>query len=64
MSFDVVSCSKSQREPVDEVVFTYLKAAAKGSGDNRRLRADDHLVKLELMVLAKESEVTESSRFH
>jgi hypothetical protein len=42
----------------------YLKAAAKRSDDDRRLRADDHLVNLKLAILAKESEVAELSGLH
>lgn len=63
-TFDVVSYSESQRELVDGSVITYLKAAVKRSADNRRLRANDHLVKLELPILANESEVAELSRSH
>lgn len=36
---------------------TYLKAALERRADDRRLRADNHLVKLELAILADHLEV-------
>lgn len=60
-NFEAVSCSKDQWERADETFVTYLKAAEKRSSDDRRLRANDQMVKLELVILTSEAEVTELS---